>query len=111
MAEMWAIMLMIIGTFFAAAGSLLLKKGSEKIKNIRTLLPKNLIIGIIIYVISAILFIIALKGGELSILYPIASLDYIWTCFLAKKYLGEKINTYKWTGVFIIVIGISLIIR
>lgn len=109
--NIYAIIGVIIATFVAAYGSLYLKKGSatftlslfKAIKNI------PLLIGVFFYFFSSIIFIISIKYGELSVLYPIASLNYIWSIFLAMKYLGEKMNTFKWMGIFLIMVGVVLI--
>ena len=61
------------------------------------------------YGISTILFIPALKGGELSVLYPFVALAYIWVSLLSVKFLGEKMNKVKWLGIALIILGVSFI--
>jgi uncharacterized membrane protein len=51
----------------------------------------------------------ALQGGELSVLYPLVSLGYVWVCLLSIRFLGERMNSVKWTGVAFIVAGVALI--
>ena len=48
-------------------------------------------------------------GGKVSILYPVISLSYIFTAFLAWKVLGEELSTYTVVGTMIIMIGVGLI--
>jgi undecaprenyl phosphate-alpha-L-ara4N flippase subunit ArnE len=103
--------LAVIASLFGGVGSLFLKKGSGKFRlNIKAILKnKNLIIGVVCFGIATLLFIPALRFGELNVLYPIISLTYVWAIFLSKKYLKEKINVFKWTGIIFIILGIILI--
>ena len=112
MTQLWAIGLVLIAAILGALGQLNFKLGSDKLSlKIRDLLRNRyLFIGIILYGISTIMFITALKGGELSVLYPIVATSYIWAILLAKKVLNEKINVYKWAGVAMIIFGVSFII-
>src|SRR3989338_11045786 len=95
--QLWAIGLVVLATFVGAFGPIVLKKASaRKLSNIKSLLVNyHLFIGILLYGLSTILFIPALKGGDLSVLYPFVELVYIWVSFLSIKFLGEKMNKYK----------------
>jgi len=110
-AELWAIGLVSFATLIGAFGPILLKKASaKKLSKISSLIRNyHLMGGIALYGIGTILFIPALKGGDLSILYPFVSLTYIWVSLLSVKFLGEKMNLFKWTGVGIIILGVSFI--
>jgi len=70
--------------------------------------PK-IIFGAFMMVVSAAIYIMALKGGELSVLYPYASLSYLWVTLISKFYLKEEINKQKVTGIVLIILGIVLI--
>jgi drug/metabolite transporter (DMT)-like permease len=72
-------------------------------------LNPNLLIGLFFYGIGTVLFIPALKGGELSVLYPLISTTYIWVSLWSMRMLGEKMNSLKWIGVALIMGGVSLI--
>lgn len=110
-ASLWAILLIIATTFIGAFGALFFKLGSKTFSFHPMKLIKNyhLIIGFLLYGISATLYVIALKGGELSVLYPIVSIAYIWVSIVSVKFLGEKMNANKLTGIAIIIVGVSLI--
>lgn len=109
--ELWAVALVLIGAVFGSVGSLYFKMGSEKLSRDLRELKRNykLLYGVIFYGISSILYMISLKGGELSILYPLCSTGYIWIAILSIKFLGEKMNFWKWIGFFVIIFGVSLI--
>lgn len=116
--ELWAIGLVILGTLIGSWGPILFKKGSKTFtmdprkifKNPLILLTNYYVIGgCVLYAISAFIFIPALRGGELSVLYPLVSLTYVWVALLSMKLLGERMNPTKWAGILFIIIGVSLI--
>ena len=65
--------------------------------------------GVALYGVGTVLFIPALRGGDLSVLYPFVSLNYIWVSLLSVRFLGEKMNRLKWLGVALIILGVSFI--
>jgi|TARA_B100001964_G_scaffold245555_1_gene333372 uncharacterized membrane protein len=109
--ELWAIGLVILATFVGAFGPILLKKASaKKLSNIKSLMSNyHLFGGVSLYALGTVLFIPALKGGDLSILYPFVALTYIWVSLLSVKFLGEKMNFMKWMGISLIIVGVSFI--
>ena len=109
--QLWAVGLVLLGTIVGAFGPILLKRGSDAFGlSVRTLLRNyNLLAGIFLYGVSAIIFIPALRGGDLSILYPIVSVNYVWVSLLSVRFLQEKMNKLKWSGIVLIIVGVSLI--
>lgn len=110
-AELWAIGLVITATLVGSFGPILLKKASaKKLSKISSLMKNyHLFGGISLYAIGTILFIPALKGGDLSVLYPFVALSYVWVSILSVKFLGERMNRVKWIGIALIIIGVSFI--
>lgn len=108
---LWAVGLVVLGTFVGAFGPILLKRGSGDFNlSIRALLKNyNLLGGLFLYCLASIIFIPALRGGDLSILYPVVSVSYIWVSLLSVKFLNEKMNSFKWLGIGFIIVGVSLI--
>ena len=109
--ELWPVGLVLIGTIIGAFGPIFMKKASKNFslsfKGI--FLNYQLILGCFFYGASVILFIPALRGGDLSILYPLVSVNYIWVSLLSRKMLNEKMNKYKWTGILLLIIGVACI--
>ena len=109
--QIWAIGLVVLATLIGAFGPILLKKASSKSLSSFSSLIKNynLFGGVALYALGTILFIPALKGGDLSVLYPFVALSYIWVSLLSVKFLGENMNKLKWFGIALIIIGVSFI--
>ena len=96
-----------------AVGQVLFKLGSASItSNIMSwLMNTKLIIGLAAYALATILFIYALKQGNLSILYPVIATSYIWVAIFSVWLLGESFNLFKWFGILLIILGVILIIK
>ena len=109
--QLWAIGLVVLGTLVGAFGPILLKKASAKRLSKLSSLATNyhLFGGVALYAIGTMLFIPALKGGDLSVLYPFVALAYIWVSLLSVKFLGEKMNKFKWFGIALIITGVTFI--
>ncbi len=100
----------IVACIIGAYAALLLKKASANISfSFKFLFSKELVTSVGLYGFSTLMFIPALKFGELSVLYPLVATTYIWTSLFAIKFLGEKMNFLKWLGVLVILIGVSFI--
>lgn len=65
--------------------------------------------GLSLYGIFTLLLVLALRDGELSTLYPIISLTYVWVTFLSVWLFGESMNPFKALGVATIVFGVALL--
>lgn len=70
-----------------------------------------LISGYFLYGINTLLLVLALKEGELSMLYPIIALTYVWVTLLSYTLLHEPPNIYKNVGITTIVIGVAVLGR
>ena len=60
---------------------------------------------------NALLLILALKDGELSILWPIYALSYVWVALLSMHFFGDRMNVWKGSGIALIILGVSLLGR
>jgi hypothetical protein len=72
---------------------------------------KELIAGYTLYGINTLMMVLALKNGEMSLLYPIIALTYVWTTLLSYTILGETPNLYKDVGIVTIVVGVAVMGR
>jgi len=109
--NVWSIVLAVIVTIIGTIAAIYLKLGSKNFSFNPLIVIKNykLMLGFFLYGVSSILFIIALKGGELSVLYPLLSIGYLWISLASIKFLNEKMTTLRWAGIVFIIIGVSII--
>lgn len=110
--SLWAALAVVVASIIASFGALFLKYGANKLsrKTIKQVYRNHhLFLGVLFYGLSSVFFIVALKYGELSVLYPLTSLGYVWIALLSIKFLKEKMNFFKWMGIVCILVGVSLI--
>ncbi len=109
--QLWAIVLVTSACFLGSFGPIMLKKGTARLSFKMKDLIKNyyLISGFLLYGVGTVLFIPALKGGDLSVLYPLVATTYIWVSLWSVKFLKEKMNKWKWIGVLLVIVGVVFI--
>lgn len=103
----WAIALMFVCTIFTSVGQLFYKLGANNLPELIT--NWQLLLGFVFYGLGLVLFLLAMRGGEVSVLNPIIATSYIWTNILAMMFLNENVSPIKWAGCVGIMVGISLI--
>ena len=68
-----------------------------------------LMAGYCIYGISTLLLVVALKDGELSLLYPVIALTYVWVTVLSFLIFHDDINPWRLLGIVLIVTGVAVL--
>jgi drug/metabolite transporter (DMT)-like permease len=107
-----SILLVVICTIIGAAAQILLRHGAAQLHGaalIDQLKNWELLAGYACLAANTALLVLALRKGELSVLYPIIALTYVWVTVLSPMFFGDVINVYKVLGVALIVLGVSLI--
>ena len=111
-ASLRSILMVLVSTIFTAVGQILFKVGSANLVFDARVLLSNyaLFAGFLAYGLGALMLIAALRHGELSVLYPIYALNFIWVSVLSPAFFpADSMNAVKWTGVLLIVAGVSAI--
>jgi multidrug transporter EmrE-like cation transporter len=107
------VLLVFLCTVLGAAAQILMKMGmahfTPTLMGIVTNIP--LIAGYSLYGINTLMLVLALKEGELSMLYPIIALTYVWVTLLSYFVLHEQANWYKNLGITVIVAGVAVLGR
>jgi len=109
MIKLVPILLVLFGSLVGALGTLFIKKGTNKHSFFQLLKSKYLAAGMLLYCVSVIVYVLALSQEKLSVIYPVASTAYIWTTLFSVKFLGEKMNSWKWAALLGIILGVTLI--
>ena len=71
----------------------------------------SLMIGYSLYGVNTVLLVLALRKGQLSLLYPVIALTYVWVTMLSFFVFHETINPYKIAGLLLIITGVSVMGR
>ena len=108
-----SVALVFFCTLLGAAAQILFKKGAAhfSLNLLDAVTNVPLIAGLVLYGGFTLLMVLALRDGELSMLYPIISLTYVWVTLLSYTLLGEKPNLFKNAGIAVIVIGVAVLGR
>lgn len=106
-----SIFLILTSSFIGSFGAVFLKLGAERMKRSFAGVLKNywLAIGVCLYLMSSVFFVMGVAQGELTILYPMVSLGYIWTILWARIFFKEPFTVSKIGGLVMIVGGVALI--
>ena len=96
----------VVGSF----GAVCLKMGSAKIsRSVLSFANRDLVLGVALYLGSSVFYALAIKGGPLSVLYPMVSLGYIWTILWARLFFNEPFTKQKFAGLLLILLGVFFV--
>jgi multidrug transporter EmrE-like cation transporter len=105
-----SILLVLLGSVIGSFGAVFLKLGAAHLKQgFRHILNWHLAAGIGLFLGSSIPFMLGLRHGELSVLYPMVSLSYVGTLFWSKLFFNEPITKAKLGALALILTGIVCI--
>lgn len=106
------LVLMVLCTLFTAAGQIFYKLAAIDLNSHHVLLVEDwpLLVGVVLYGIGAVFLLLALKHGQLSVLYPVLAVSYIWVGIGAPLVLHREVMTPDdWIGVGLVVLGVVLV--
>lgn len=114
--------LLITSVTLAVAGQVTLKSAMEKVGRIGTAevsAPASTLkkvaaepllwIGLTLFGVSAVFWLVVLSHVPLSVAYPVVGLSYILIVALSRFVLHESVPMLRWLGVLIVAVGIGVI--
>jgi drug/metabolite transporter (DMT)-like permease len=106
-----SIVLILVSSFIGSFGAVFLKLGAEHMHGGFARLLSNywLATGICLYLLSSVFYAMGISQGELTVLYPMVSLGYIWAMIWARVFFKEAFTVAKIAGLALIVFGVALI--
>ncbi len=104
-----SILFILTAGFIGSFGAAFLKAGAGRLKMDVKSIATNWRIGagILSYGISSVFFVRGMTAGELSVLYPMVALGYMWTILWARVFFGERFTLGKLGGLLIIFAGLA----
>jgi multidrug transporter EmrE-like cation transporter len=102
---------------------LLLKAGTNSVGRFEFSLPNaapvglrmatepHILGGIVCYVLSLVVWIMALSRVEVSVAYPMLSIGYAVNAVAAYFLFGEAVGVQRLVGIGIIIVGVYLVAR
>jgi len=106
--------LLAVSIIIAVAGQLFFKSASIRLNetgfDVKSILTNyQLILGLFLYFVSAMIYILSLKHVPLSVAYPSLAAGYVLVVALSALIYHEPVSSYKIAGIIFILIGVSLI--
>lgn len=115
--------LILFGVLLNACAQLLLKAGTNRIGHFDFSLNNALPIGwqlatnpyifggLSCYVVSVVVWIMALSRVPVSIAYPMLSIGYVVNALAAWWLFGESLTAMRLTGIGVIIVGVYLVTK
>jgi multidrug transporter EmrE-like cation transporter len=115
--------LVLTGVLLNACAQLLLKAGTNRVGEFafslanlvpvgsRLVLSPYIAAGLGCYVVSVVVWILALSRVPVSIAYPMLSIGYVVNALAAWALFGEALGPQKLVGIAFIVVGVFLVAR
>lgn len=108
---------LLCSVFFTTSGQLLQKKASLKYSQIKGdsiyqhLLSVEIITSTLFLGAGLIFWMLVLRSVELSLAYPLLSINYVVILLGARYWFGEIIPLRRWVGVIFILTGIGVLMQ
>lgn len=115
--------LILTGVLLNAAAQLLLKAGTNAVGHfdfqldnvvpigLKLAFEPHIFGGLSCYVVSVVIWIMALSRVPVSVAYPLLSIGYIVNAFAAAYLFGESVTAQKLLGIGFIVIGVYFVTK
>jgi drug/metabolite transporter (DMT)-like permease len=111
-----AIFIVLACTLLVAIGQYLIKLGANRLSHaglmatmIGIFTIPQLFAGYCLYAVFTVMFVYALRHGELSILYPLIALGYVWVTITAVLAFHETVTPLKLIGLLVIISGVAVL--
>jgi len=113
------LLMVVCCTIIGAAAQILIKMGTASLGEHPSLVEtavgifttRLLFEGYALYGLSTVLLVLALRHGELSLLYPVFTLTYVWVTVLSIIIFHDSMNAFKLAGISTIIAGVAVLGR
>jgi len=102
-----SILLVLVGSFIGSIGMGFLKKASKDLhKGFLHIISVNAALGVALFMLSSIFYLAGIRNGQISVLFPMVSLSYVWALFWARLVFKEPLTKQKFAGLGLVLIGV-----
>ena len=119
---LFSLLMLAISVVFAVAAQFTLKAAMNEVGRIgaseiaaagdtiiRTLKEPRLWLGLTLFGISAMFWLVVLSRVDLSVAYPFVGLTYIIVVLISRLFLHEHVTALRWLGVVVVATGIAIV--
>jgi drug/metabolite transporter (DMT)-like permease len=112
-----SLIIVLCSTILIAAAQALIKSGTGTLGEgvslldtaIGILTTPRLFAGYALYGVVTVMMVLALRHAELSVIYPVIALSYVWVSILSVVVFHEVMNGFKLAGVLVIISGVAIL--
>jgi drug/metabolite transporter (DMT)-like permease len=105
-----SIVLVFTAAMIGSMGAVFLKLGAEPLRyGWRNALNVKLAAGVALFLGSSVFYLLGIRRGELSVLFPMVSISYVLGAFWSKVFFGEQLTKAKFLGLALIMLGVVFV--
>jgi len=104
-----SMLLVLFGSVVGSFGAVFLKLGAVRLTGIMSLLNWRLALGVALYLASSVFYAFGIRHGQLSVLFPMVAVGYIWTLLWARLFFHERFTRSKLLGLGLVPGGVVLV--
>jgi drug/metabolite transporter (DMT)-like permease len=104
-----SILLVLFGSVVGSFGAVFLKLGAVRLTGLLSLFNWRLAVGVSLYLGSSVFYVLGIRHGQLSVLFPMVAVGYIWTLLWARLFFHERFTRTKLTGLALVLGGVVLV--
>ena len=116
------LLILVVGLVFESTGVILLKKGMTHIGGMHGYtapeivrivkagaMNPQILLGVFFEALFFLCLLILMSKSEISFLWPLTALSFVFATFAAIWFLGEQVSATRWIGVILIMVGAAFI--
>jgi drug/metabolite transporter (DMT)-like permease len=114
------LIILFVALTFETTGVILLSKGLKELEGPKrfseigrvvraAITSKHIVLGVAFEAVFFLGLLIMMSNADVSFVWPLTSLTFVFSTVAAKFYLHEQIDPLRWAGVVFIVLGAGLI--
>jgi len=102
----------LTGVLLNAGAQLLLKAGTNaEPLGLRLAIEPHILAGLACYVVSVVVWVVALSKVPVSMAYPMLSIGYVVNAIAAYYWLREGVTPMRLAGIGVIIVGVFIVAR